>query len=38
MNIPTFTVDKQDDVLAKGLVETPIHGQNLDDLVSQLAG
>lgn len=34
----TFAIDQQNDVLAKSLVKTPVHGQNLDDLVGQLAG
>jgi hypothetical protein len=34
----TFAIDKQDDVLAKGLVQASIHRENLDDLVSQVTG
>lgn len=31
----TLAVNEQDDVLAKGLVQTAVHGQNLDDLIRQ---
>jgi hypothetical protein len=32
----TFTVDKQDYVLAKGLVQASMHRKNLDHLISQM--
>lgn len=34
----TFAIDKQDDVLAKCLVQASIHRENFDDLVGQVTG
>ena len=31
----TLAVNEQDNVLAKGLVQTAVHRQNLDDLIRQ---